>query len=66
MPNLMLTLPRPNPGQQKIIDAAKRLNMLTCGRRFGKTALGIDRIICVDRRAYRLVRQTNHLQEYGR
>jgi hypothetical protein len=31
--------------QQKIISEAKRFNVLACGRRFGKTALGIDRII---------------------
>jgi hypothetical protein len=45
MANLTLTLPKPHPGQQKIIDAAKRFNVLACGRRFGKTALAIDRII---------------------
>lgn len=40
-----LILPVLHPGQQQIIDEARRFNVLACGRRFGKTKLGIDLII---------------------
>jgi hypothetical protein len=40
-----LTLPKPHPAQQQVIDAAKRFNVLCCGRKFGKTELGMDRLI---------------------
>jgi hypothetical protein len=40
-----LTLPKPHPGQQTVIDGAKRFNIVCCGRRFGKTELGMDRLI---------------------
>lgn len=43
--NLKLELPTPHPGQLKIIGEAKRFNVLCCGRRFGKTVLGLDRLI---------------------
>ena len=36
------------PDQQQVIDEAKRFNgfnVLACGRRWGKTLLGIDRLI---------------------
>lgn len=33
-------LPRPHAGQKAIIEAARRFNVLCCGRRFGKTLLG--------------------------
>ena len=29
-------------GQAEVVDSAKRFNVLMCGRRFGKTALGVD------------------------
>jgi hypothetical protein len=32
-------------GQQQIVAEAKRFNVVACGRRFGKTLLGIDRAI---------------------
>jgi len=38
-------LPSLHPAQQQIIDEARRFNVLACGRRFGKTMLGIDLII---------------------
>jgi hypothetical protein len=38
-------LPSLHPAQQQIIDEARRFNVLACGRRFGKTTLGIDLII---------------------
>jgi hypothetical protein len=37
-----LVLPTPHPAQQQIIREAKRFNVLACGRRFGKTLLGIE------------------------
>jgi hypothetical protein len=40
-----LTLPEPHPNQWKIIDEARRWNVVCCGRRFGKSVLGIDRLI---------------------
>lgn len=40
-----LTLPAPHPAQQAVIDGAHRFNALCCGRRFGKTELGMDRLI---------------------
>jgi len=40
-----LVLPSLHPAQQQIIDEARRFNVLACGRRFGKTMLGIDLII---------------------
>lgn len=35
-----LVLPRPHTGQKVILDEARRFNVLSCGRRFGKTTLG--------------------------
>jgi hypothetical protein len=40
-----IELDRPHAGQQQVIENAARFNVLECGRRFGKTTLGIDRII---------------------
>ena len=40
-----LTLPRPHAGQLEIKNGASRFNVVPCGRRFGKTTLGID--LCV-------------------
>ena len=35
-----LVLPRPHAGQREIIAGAKRYNVVSCGRRFGKTTMG--------------------------
>lgn len=43
MPTLKLTLPRPHKAQQQIINESKRFNAVDCGRRFGKTKLGVNR-----------------------
>lgn len=43
MPTIDLILPRPHEAQRRIISEAKRFNPIACGRRFGKTTLGIDR-----------------------
>ena len=45
MTTVQLTLPTPHPAQATIITEAKRFNVLSCGRRFGKTTLGMDRLI---------------------
>lgn len=41
--DIVITLPKPHMAQQRIIDTSQRFNVVDCGRRFGKTALGIDR-----------------------
>src|SRR5512145_640608 len=40
-----LSLPALHPGQMKIVQQAKRFNVVCCGRRWGKTVLGMDRLI---------------------
>lgn len=42
---VQLTLTPPHPAQAKIFQEAKRFNVLSCGRRFGKTTMGMDRLI---------------------
>jgi hypothetical protein len=42
---ISLNLPAPHPAQAKLIHEAKRFNVLCCGRRWGKTVLGMDRLI---------------------
>lgn len=37
-------MPRPHPGQLRILREAKRFNAVACGRRFGKTTLGLHRL----------------------
>ena len=36
-----INLQKPHTGQQRILDAALRFNVLQCGRRFGKTTMGL-------------------------
>ncbi len=45
MTSVRLTLPTPHPAQARIIKESKRFNVLCCGRRWGKTVLGQDRLI---------------------
>ena len=40
MADIELVLPRPHPGQRQILREAKRMNVVSCGRRFGKTTMG--------------------------
>ena len=40
-----LTLLPPHVAQARIIQESKRFNVVVCGRRWGKTKLGIDRLI---------------------
>jgi hypothetical protein len=42
---IKLTLPKPHAAQQQVIDGARRFNVLACGRKFGKTTIGMDRCI---------------------
>ncbi len=43
MPKLTITLPKPHAAQARVISQAARFNVVDCGRRFGKTQLGLDR-----------------------
>jgi hypothetical protein len=45
MKELRLELPRPHAAQLQVINEARRFNILACGRRWGKSTLGIDRIV---------------------
>jgi hypothetical protein len=40
-----LILPKPHAAQMKIKSEAARFNTIACGRRFGKTTLGLDLVI---------------------
>lgn len=48
MPTVTVTLPKRHDSQQQIVDECKRFNVLACGRRFGKTTLGLDRCTTPD------------------
>lgn len=39
-----MKLPRPHSSQAQILKSSKRFNVLACGRRFGKTTHGINRL----------------------
>jgi hypothetical protein len=45
MSSLRINLPAPHTAQRKILSEARRFNTLSCGRRWGKSTLGIDRIV---------------------
>jgi hypothetical protein len=40
---LRILLPTLHPGQESVLAASRRFNCLCCGRRFGKTAFGVER-----------------------
>src|SRR6185437_8626170 len=42
-----ITLPKLHAAQAQIVSEAKRFSVVVTGRRFGKTVLGIDRILRV-------------------
>jgi hypothetical protein len=42
---IRVALPTPHPAQQQVIDEAARFNVVACGRRFGKSTLGLNRLI---------------------
>jgi hypothetical protein len=39
--DVTISLPKPHSGQRSILREAKRFNVVCCGRRFGKTSLGV-------------------------
>jgi phage terminase large subunit-like protein len=45
MPVLTVTLPRPHKAQAAVLAGQSRFNVLCCGRRFGKTTLGVNRLL---------------------
>lgn len=42
---LRVELPAPHPAQRQVKAEARRYNVVCCGRRWGKTTLGVDRLI---------------------
>jgi phage terminase large subunit-like protein len=42
---IVLHLPRPHAAQQQIIAEAQRFNVVCCGRRWGKSTLGLNRLL---------------------
>jgi hypothetical protein len=42
---VQIQLPRLHAAQQRVIQGAKRFNIVCCGRRWGKSTLGVDRLI---------------------
>lgn len=45
MPEYRLRLPTPHKNQRRLRTEARRFNVATCGRRFGKTVAGLDLLI---------------------
>lgn len=43
--NICLEIPTPHRAQLKVLAGRKQFNVLCCGRRWGKTVIGIDRVI---------------------
>lgn len=52
MATLTVKLLRPHDAQRMVLDQAKRFNILACGRRWGKSQLGVDRIIAPTLQGY--------------
>lgn len=42
---IKLTLPEPHSGQQRVNAEAQRFNVLECGRRWGKTTFGMNKLV---------------------
>jgi hypothetical protein len=42
---IVLTRPELHAAQQQVVDEARRFNVLQCGRRFGKTTLGVELLL---------------------
>lgn len=42
---ITIRLTRPHPAQRRVLSEAARFNVVACGRRWGKSTLGIDRLI---------------------
>lgn len=45
MSTVSLPIQRPHPCQAMILSEARRFNILACGRRFGKTTFGLERLL---------------------
>lgn len=45
MRTITISLRRPHDAQHRVIAESRRFNVVCCGRRFGKTTLGVDRIL---------------------
>ncbi len=46
MPTILkISLPAPHPGQRKVLSEARRFSVVCCGRRWGKSTLGLDQIV---------------------
>ena len=45
MKTYQLKLPRPHPGQRQVLEHRARFNALDCGRRWGKTTIGMDPVV---------------------
>ena len=45
MPTLTVRLSKPHPAQAEVLAGRRRFNVVCCGRRWGKTTLGIDRLV---------------------
>ena len=45
MATVQISLPNPHDAQRRVLAEAKRFNVLACGRRWGKSTIGIDRIV---------------------
>ncbi len=43
--SITIKLPRLHAGQAQIVREARRWNTVCCGRRYGKSVLGIDRLV---------------------
>ena len=41
MAELTITLPKPHKAQRSVLESSKRFNVVRCGRRWGKTAMGV-------------------------
>lgn len=41
----LIKLPKPHPGQQQLLDGERRFNVACMGRRFGKSAFGVNRVV---------------------
>ena len=42
---IIVNVPKPHVAQKKVLHEKRRFNVLNCGRRFGKTKLGIRLIV---------------------
>ena len=45
MTTLTLTLPKPHAAQRRVLHEMRRFNVLACGRRWGKSTMGVERLV---------------------